>query len=116
MADDKERSARIAQLNDALRREPRLSHDQCVFTSGVAAEGPRFILAAMRAVETFNAFNAENDPYGEHDFGSFELDGYTVFWKIDYFEKGSNREAGAETPDNALTTDRVLTIMLAEEY
>jgi hypothetical protein len=27
-----------------------------------------------------------NDPYGEHDFGSFELAGEKFFWKIDYYD------------------------------
>ncbi|WP_257187520.1 MULTISPECIES: DUF3768 domain-containing protein [Bradyrhizobium] len=26
----------------------------------------------------------ENDPHGEHGFGSFDLVGQKVFWKIDY--------------------------------
>jgi hypothetical protein len=29
-----------------------------------------------------------NDPYEEHDFGSFEVDCQTIFFKIDYLDKG----------------------------
>ena len=36
--------------------------------------------------------------------------------KIDCYEKGSDYVAGAETPGNSATTDRVRTILLAEEY
>jgi Protein of unknown function (DUF3768) len=115
MADEKQRSALVRRLNDEFRKDPS-RHGCLIMTSGVDGEGPEFVLAAVRAVQAFNSFNEDNDPYGEHDFGSFELDGKKLFWKIDYFEKGSNHQAGAETPENALTTDRVLTIMLVDEY
>jgi len=36
--------------------------------------------------QTFANFNADNDPRGEHDFGSFRLAGQNFFWKIDYYE------------------------------
>ena len=36
---------------------------------------------AIRTVATFDAFSADNDPHGEHDFGSFELAGDKFFWK-----------------------------------
>ena len=29
---------------------------------------------------------AHNDPYGEHDFGSFRYAGETIFWKFDYYD------------------------------
>ena len=29
----------------------------------------------------------DNDPYAEHDFGSFEHDGQTIFWKIDLYDR-----------------------------
>jgi Protein of unknown function (DUF3768) len=65
-------------------------------------------------VATFNDFTEDNDPHGEHDFGSFELCSRKFFWKIDYYEKGMN--TGAEDPADPFRTDRVLTVMLAEEY
>ena len=115
MPDEKERSARVCELNDAFRKDPT-RFGRAVVTRGVNEFGPVFVLLATRAVAAFDAFNEDNDPYGEHDFGSFQLDGKKLFWKIDAYEKGSNYEAGAETPDNPATTDRILTIMLADEY
>ena len=114
MADSKERSARIAALNDELRKDP--SRPRWMMSIGVSAEGPEFVAAAIAAVKAFDAFTAENDPHDEHDFGSVRVKSQDLFWKIDYFEKGSDYTAGAETPDNPQTTDRVLTIMLVEEY
>ena len=106
---------RIRDLNDAFRKDPT-RFGRAVVTRGVNARGPDFVVRAMRAVASFTDFTMDNDPYGEHDFGAFQLDGETLFWKIDAYEKASDYTAGAETPDNPSTTDRVLTVMLAEEY
>ena len=47
----------------------------------------------------------------EHDFGSFECAGTTIFWKIDLYEEPDVKSANGEP-----VVTRVLTIMLAEEY
>ena len=39
---------------------------------------------ALKKAATFDQFNEDNDPHGEHDFGSFELCGRKFFWKIEY--------------------------------
>lgn len=80
------------------------------------ARGPDFVVRAMRAVASFTDFTKDNDPYDEHDFGAFDLDGEKLFWKIDSYEKGWDYTLAAEAPENPQTTDRVLTVMLAEEY
>ena len=111
------KAKRIAQLNDALRHDPGTgAHGRIVMTRGVSALGIPFTLRALAELKSFDTFTTDNDPYGEHDFGSFELDEHTLFWKIDYYEKDSDYMAGAETPENTATTQRLLTIMLAEEY
>ncbi len=100
----KDRAATIAALNDALRTFPWAGNNtlgRTMLTRGVDAEGPEFVLRVLNAVAGFTAFPADNDPYGEHDFGSVEVDGHTIFWKIDYFQKGSDLSAGAEIPENA---------------
>jgi len=35
--------------------------------------------AIVARVQAYNDFNARNNPYGEHDFGSFEFCDETVF-------------------------------------
>ena len=111
------RAATIAALNDALRHDPGTGeYGRIVMTHGVSELGIPFAMQALAKLKAFDAFTKGNDPYGERDFGSFELEGQKLFWKIDYFEKGSDYMAGAETPDDRATTDRVLTVMLAEEY
>lgn len=70
--------------------------------------------AIINAVQTFEAFTADNDPHGEHDFGSVDHHGQTIFFKIDYFDTAL--EYGSENPADPAQTTRVLTIMFASEY
>ena len=107
-------AARIAKLNDQFRKEP-VRHGKAYVTDGVAAHGPEFVRRAVAATAAFEAFTADNDPYGEHDFGSFQLDDQALFWKIEYFDKADS-DLGAQDPSDPQTTARVLTIMLADEY
>jgi hypothetical protein len=65
-------------------------------------------------VETFDAFNEGDNPYGERDFGAFDYAQKRILWKIDYYDK--SLEYGSEHPEDPRQTTRVLTIMLAEEY
>jgi hypothetical protein len=103
---------RIRALNDDLRQN--LGHGRAVMTPGVAALGPEAVARIIKTVEVYDDFCHANDPYQEHDFGSFEADGQTIFFKIDYFDKSLTYHS----PDAAdrSVTERVITIMLAEEY
>ena len=59
-------------------------------------------------------FNADNDPYGEHDFGIVKHGGESIYFKIEYYDK--DLEFGSEDPADPDQTTRVMTIMLACEY
>ena len=85
-----------------------------MLTVGVQGEGQEFLEASVAAVQAFDAFGEDNDPWGEHDFGAVEVLGQKVFWKIDYYTP--DLSAGSENPANEAVTYRVLTIMLASEY
>jgi hypothetical protein len=106
--------SRTRALNDTFRTSlaPHLGRVFC--TAGVSSLGPMFVERCLHQVRTFAAFDTDNDPWGEHDFGSFALDGQMLFWKIDYYADGA-LESGAEDPADPATV-RVMTIMLAEEY
>ena len=65
-------------------------------------------------MRTFDDFTEDNDPHGEHDFGSFEQNGQTIFWKIDYYDLLVDN--GSRDPSDPALTRRVLTVMFAEEY
>ena len=113
------RTLRIRELNDTVRTADTaigalLANGQLVITRGVAAHGNDFIDRAVSAVRRYRDFAPENDPYGEHDFGIFELDGETLNWKIDYYDR--ELRYGSDDPSDAEKTRRVLTILLAEEY
>ncbi|MDA9398630.1 DUF3768 domain-containing protein [Bradyrhizobium sp. CCBAU 45389] len=102
----------IAVLNDAFRRTFRGGH---VMMTIEVAELPECVKAeALRHVADFSGFTEENDPYGEHDFGSFDLVGRKFFWKIDYYDE--DMRFGSEDPSDPKRTVRVLTLMLSSEY
>jgi hypothetical protein len=110
---------KIRALNDEFRKMgPLLGRPKFdglwLLTSGVQAMGPSFTWTALVDTQTFNAFTEDNDPYAEHDFGAFEIEGTRVFWKIDYLQRGT--QFGAEDASDNAATCRVMTIMLAEEY
>ena len=102
----------IRQLNDQLRHS--LRGGVLVTTAGVRALGEARQLEILKAVAEFDRFDADNDPYGEHDFGALELGTDRLFWKIDYYDHALTSHS-SDPADPALTK-RVLTIMLAEEY
>lgn len=104
--------ARIQELNNAFRQT--LQGGQVFLTASVSALSPEIVAKALQRVRTFNEFTEDNDPYEEHDFGSFELAGRKFFFKIDYYDKSLTY--GSEDPADPDQTTRVLTIMLAEDY
>lgn len=85
-----------------------------VLTPSIAAlpeDQKRRLLDRVRA---FDAIDAGNDPWAEHDFGSIELEGDTFFWKIDACDLALEAYSpDATDPD---VTRRVLTVMRADEY
>lgn len=110
--ESKGRVARIRELNDIFRRT--LSGGQVLMTPGVC-DLPRMVLAeVIRKTTEFTEFTPDNDPHGEHDFGSFELCSRKFLWKIDYYDLKC--EFGSEDPADPAKTTRVLTLMLACEY
>lgn len=104
---------RIRELNDAFRASGP-SAGGWMLTAGVLAIGPDFALLAARAVQEHSTFTAENDPYGEHDFGSVNVSGEHLFWKIDHYDR--ELVFGSDDPSDPAVTRRIMTIMLASEY
>ncbi len=104
----------IRELNDAFRTGKRPDLGVTITTRGVIGYGLAFLARAMLMTQVFDAFTPDNDPYGEHDFGSFELDDVPLFWKIDYYDPAI--EFGSANPADEAATCRVLTIFLASEY
>jgi Protein of unknown function (DUF3768) len=103
---------RSLTLNDALRTT--LVGGGVYLTRGIAALSDSAQQSIVARVRTFDAFTPDNDPYGEHDFGSFDIDGTTIFWKIDLYD--NDLMFVSPNPEDPSVTKRVLTILLAEEY
>ena len=103
---------RVRALNDILRRT--LNGGTLVLTAGIIALGRERQQIVLDAIAAFDRFDADNDPYGQHDFGAVEAAGERVFWKIDYFDC-AGRYASPDPADSSVT-HRVMTVMLACEY
>jgi hypothetical protein len=120
---------RIARLNDMARKA------MGVACTAVATVGFRSLPASDQSrvrelIETFDAFDEDNDPHGERDFGCvYQLacgrwtterprlcddERERVFWKLDYYDR--DLRFGSEDAADPAVTRRVLTIMLADEY
>jgi hypothetical protein len=106
------KTARIRALNDELRQN--FAAGIAVMTPGVAALGAEMVQRIIKTIAVFDDFCHANDPHEEHDFGAFDVDGHTIMFKIDYYDQ--NMSMHSPDPADSSVTQRVITIMLAEEY
>ncbi len=103
---------RIRELNDSFRQT--FTGGRVVVTDGIDALNAEMKMEVLRNVRNFSRFDRDNDPHGEHDFGSFEIADERFFFKLDYYDLAM--ESGSEDPADPAKTTRVLTVMKAEEY
>ena len=103
-----ETSMKIAQLNDAARSNAA----NYMATRGIMSLDEVTISDIFVAVQDFSKFTEDNDPYEEHDFGSFTVAGNKVFWKIDYYDQSLGYWCDPLRPE----CRRIVTVLLAEEY
>ena len=111
----------IAAQNDAFRRSilgttpvADAPQGQFVMTHGVTALGPDAQLELTRRVAVFDGFNTDSDPQGWHEMGVIDLDGTTVWFKIDLYD--TDYQYGSSEPSDPKQTRRVLTLLLPSEY
>ena len=102
----------IRQLNDYLRMT--FSGGRVVMTQGVQALSMDVTSKVIDTIRAFDSFTEDNDPYGTHEFGMFDIDGQKLMFKIDCYDK--NLEYGSPDPADPDVTTRVMTILLASEY
>jgi hypothetical protein len=96
-----EKTQRIRALNDELRQH--LIGGLAVMTPGVAALGPEAVERIVKTIAIYDDFHHDNDPYQEHDFGSFDTDGERIFFKIDYYDKSLS--GGSPDPSDPTVTE-----------
>lgn len=109
---NKEQKVNISRLNDQLRRHH--TGGRVMLTAGINALGIPLVAKVMGEIARFEGFSADNDPYGEHDCAVLTIEGRRVIWKIDYYDKGM--EFSSPDPADPAVTERVMTVMLGEEY
>jgi len=108
------KTEQIRTLNDRLRHNLGTGIGTAVITTGVAALGDEAVARIVKTIAVYDDFCNENDPYEEHDFGVFEVDGHKIFFKIDYYDPTLTYRS--DDPADPTITRRMITIMLAEEY
>ena len=109
-------SAKIQELNDKLRHNilSPIGLGQVVCTPVVSNLSFKDKLGLLCAIGRYNDFNPNNDPYGEHDYGSLNYMGEQYCFKIDYYDKDLIYHS--DDPSDPTITNRVLTIMHMSEY
>lgn len=109
-----ERTIRIRDLNDELRLNGRALNGRMVAMGQLGQEDKEKIIRVYRAAAAFDDWPEGDDPYREHDFGKFEVDGESYIFKIDYYSLDEMH--GSEHPEDQNTTIRVMTLMYAGGY
>ena len=126
--DETNQTERVRALNDLARLGQNVNA-RFVFTANLlatltedvldpvakriaTAAAQQRLLTAIREAD----FTPDNDPYGEHDFGSFMLNETKVLWKIDVYENDGSFSYGAEHPEDPVTSFRLGTFMLPQDY
>ena len=102
----------IATLNDKFRKS--FIGGEVLLSAGIAAMSSENKANIVSMVQNFNDFTEDNDPYKEHDFGSFDYKCEKILWKIDYYDL--NNQYHSENPANPDITNRILTIMTVFEW
>ncbi|CAH2402379.1 DUF3768 domain-containing protein [Mesorhizobium escarrei] len=107
-----EKRTRVRTLNDQLRQTG--TGGRVVLTAGIAALSAKDIADILMAVANFDAFDGDNDPWGEHDCALLHVGDWQLFWKVDYYDRTLSNLS--PNPADPAVTIRIMTVMLAEEY
>lgn len=103
----------LAVLNDRLRQKG--VGGRIVISRGIFALPGATIGEILRAVRAFDAFDARDDPKGEHSGGVLDVGELRVRFTIEYRDRFDERYASAN-PADPERTERVLTVRLVKWY
>lgn len=70
----------IKTLNDTFRQT--FTGGRVMLTTGINAKSQDDIAKILSEVRQFNHFTKANNPYNEHDLGSFNYKGEKIFFSI----------------------------------
>lgn len=104
--------ARIRELNDEVRRG--FTGGRIMITSGIAALPEAEKARVLEGFRSFDDFDGENDPHGEHDMVFFKVEGSSYIGKCDYYDV--DERYLSDDPSDPKITKRVWVLMRADEY
>lgn len=111
---DTTKSVRIRELNDELRTKGFARNGKIIAMGALGQDDQAKQIRVVLGASEHTDWNSGDDPYGEHDFGKFEIDGEAFIFKIDYYSLDEMH--GSEHPDDPNVTIRVMTLMYASDY
>lgn len=76
---------KIQALNDAFPRP--FSGGRVMITSDVSTLGHEDQAVIFQLVLTYEDFDTDNDPSGEHNFGTLDFRGQRFLWKVDDYNQ-----------------------------
>lgn len=111
----------LQTMNDLFRQTPASWNvmGRALMTAAVAElmeSNPEKHMKVMAAVVSYGDFSDDNDPYMEHDYASFTVDGDSFFFKIDYYDVNYEYGCADEDKLNPEKCRRVLTVGFTSDY
>ncbi|MDU8350386.1 DUF3768 domain-containing protein [Pseudomonas syringae pv. actinidiae] len=111
----------LQQMNDLFRQTPASwnINGRTMMTAAVAEllnSDPEKHMKVMATVVSYDNFSEDNDPYMEHDYASFTVDGDSFFFKIDYYDRNYEYGCASEDRLDPEKCRRVLTVGFASDY
>jgi hypothetical protein len=109
-----EKTLKVRGLNDQLRTTGAGHNGRVIAVGSLAQAGQEILEKAVKGLRSFADFSEDNDPYGEHDCASFEVDGERFMFKIDYYTLDELH--GSEHPEDPAVTIRVCSVFYTSDY
>jgi hypothetical protein len=107
-------TAKIRELNIAFWRAPHL-HGRLMMSRYVADRSSHFHMKCIEALRVYDGWSKDNDPWSEADMCVLDIDGETVWAKLDYYSR-ADLNYGSEDPSDPAKTLRIGTLMFPDEY
>ena len=102
----------IRALNDDARQ--RLTAGTANLSPGVMALGPAGVHRIIKAIASYDNFDPDDDRFEQHEAGTFDADGHTIFFKIDSLDLAE--EGLSPDPADFEVTVRIINVMLTDEF